>query len=376
MTGIQERILALHGSGKKICLVATGAGAGCQNLIFQAPGASNTLLDCLFPYCKEALTNFLGFEPEKFVSEETSLYMAGRAWRRANEILVRRGEDTSSAMGVAVTGAIATNRVLRGEHRIFIAVRTAKEFYAAHVVFAKDEKGQSVLGRSREGELADIFTLNMILNCVGVEQVKVQKSAILGEDFNVVPDGVTLNPRKIETNFETEPLDPDKHVLFEGSFNPLHFGHERAAREVEMLTGKKVVFVLTDTHPDKGKLDEGELQARLNQFRWVAPVIVTRNLGLYVQKARAYPGFSFIIGADTLRRILSPKYYAPLSVEDMLDDISAFRSHFFVVSRHNGSELISFDSIRDNMSSRFWRMFTQLTIDIRVSSTVIRKPML
>ncbi len=375
MKTIEDKIAALHAGRLKVCLVCTGAGAGTQNLIAQVPGASNTLLECLFPYSKESLADFLGAEPEKFASEETAMKMAARAWRRGQELVVRQGGDVRDVVGLAVTAVIATNRSLRGEHRVFIAARTAGGFFVSHAGFAKGEDGLSVLGRKREGELCDILTLNMLLYLAGIEPVN-------------VPEDVTLSPRQVEyrleideakycfvevdgTPAELSSLDPSKHVLFPGSFRPLHFGHEKIATEVESLAGKKVVYMITNCHPDKGEIEREELLGRLDQFRYVAPVLVTNDLSLCLDKARAFPGFSFIIGADTLKRLLDPKYYTT-TVEEVLDELQQLGVHFYVAGRHEGGEVVDLETLRDIIPTPFWGLFTQLATVIQVSSTDIR----
>ena len=294
MKTTEEKILALHKSSKKVCLVCTGAGVGCQNLISQVPGASNTLLECFLPYSKEALVDFLGYEPEKFASEDTALRMAARAWRRATEIIARRSGNVQEAIGVGVTAAIATNRPLKGEHRVFIAIRSFEGFELLNVVFMKNPDGLSALGRIREGEICDLLTLNMILHSARIPQIVIPDISLKSEYLAIQEGGVVPSPKLVKTNPRINDLQPDKHVLFEGSFKPLHFGHERIAREVETLTGKQVVYVITDKHPDKGDVQDCELETRIEQFQWLSPVMVTQSLKLFVDKAKAFPGFSLL----------------------------------------------------------------------------------
>lgn len=371
METTEEKIAALHGSGKKVCLVCTGAGAGCQNLISQIPGASNTLLECFFPYSKEALGDFLGVEPEKFASEDTALRMAARAWRRATEIVARQGGDVREAVGVAVTGVIATSRPLRGEHRVFIAARTDEGFHFSQVTFLKDDKNLSALGRIREGEICDVLALNMILYCAKIPQIVIPGVSLRSLYLALTGDGVVQSPEEVKQDPKISVIHPDKHVLFEGSFKPLHFGHERIAREVERLTGKQVVYVITNKHPDKGGITEAEIETRTAQFQWLSPVMVTESLKLFVDKAKVFPGFSFLVGVDTLKRILDPKYEVP--VEDVLKTFEECQTHFFVANRHGEEGLLRLETILENIPSRYRRMFTQVATVANVSSSALRQ---
>lgn len=387
---LERKVEMLHLSKTKVCLAATGAGSGCQNLISQVAGASATLLECFLPYSREALADFLGFEPNKFASEETSLRMAARAWRRGVEIAIRQGEDARSVVGLGLSAVIATNRPLKGEHRVFISARAENYFFVSRVVFEKRGDGLSLLGRIRESELCDILAINMILRCAQIEQIPVSKFGLSGDDLASVNGDISiLLPRKIEQNIQIDSkergcfieangaqtnldiLDGRKHILFCGSFNPLHFGHERISKEVETRTGKKVVYGISDCHPIKGKICQEELLARISQFRFLAPVLIINDTQLYLEKARAFQGFDFVIGADALEAILDAKYYS-VSVDDVLRGFEECGTRFFVANRHVGCKRLGYRDLLKNIPERYHRMFTELSSEIDISSTKLR----
>jgi nicotinamide mononucleotide (NMN) deamidase PncC len=371
MNTTTELIAALHAGPLRMSIVATGAAAGLQRLVTSVPGASATLLSSAFPYDQHALSDYLGFKPAQFASEETALAMAARAWRHAHELSLRRGDDPGTAIGLAATGVIASNRAIRGEHRLFLAVRAGKGFLSAKVTFPKREDGLSRLGRELEAETADLLALNMALYAADLSQVGVAGDGLLGDLAERSGGLLALLPRPVTPTVAPLELSPETHVLFDGSFNPWHYGHEKIAAEVELRTGKKVAYVITDSHPDKGSVQAGELAARVAQFQLVAPILVTENLRLYVDKADAHPGFARIIGADTLARVLDPKYGVP--TDEVLRRLEASGASFFVADRPHGKDAATFDSLRARIPSHYLGMFTRLSTTADISSTVARQ---
>jgi Cytidylyltransferase-like len=127
---------------------------------------------------------------------------------------------------------------------------------------------------------------------------------------------------------------PPAKSLLPGSFNPIHRGHWELARVAERLLGQSVAFELSVTNVDKPTLPIEEIRRRLTQFDGQASVWLTRA-PLFAQKAERFPGATFVIGADTALRIVSPRYYDG-SVARMLaalERIRGFSCRFLVACR-------------------------------------------
>jgi nicotinic acid mononucleotide adenylyltransferase len=97
-------------------------------------------------------------------------------------------------------------------------------------------------------------------------------------------------------------------VIFSGAFNPLHAGHRRMAETAEELLAQPVAMELSILNVDKPIVDYLEIDRRLQQFDAEQAVWLTRT-ATFEEKSRLFPGATFVVGVDTLRRIAEPRYY-------------------------------------------------------------------
>ncbi len=72
---------------------------------------------------------------------------------------------------------------------------------------------------------------------------------------------------------------------------------------------RPVAIEISILNVDKPPLDYFEINRRLSQFPPEQPVILSRA-ATFDEKSRLFPGATFIVGSDTLRRIALPGYYA------------------------------------------------------------------
>jgi hypothetical protein len=97
-------------------------------------------------------------------------------------------------------------------------------------------------------------------------------------------------------------------ALLSGAFNPLHEGHLRLAEVAASILGAPVDFELSVLNVDKPPLSAEEILRRAGQFTNRVYLWITRA-PTFAEKAELFPEATFVIGADTAERLVSPRYY-------------------------------------------------------------------
>lgn len=399
---IFDAITVLRQTGKQIFLLTTGSTGGLAEALWQPFHASSQLMGHHFCYAQEDLVRFLGFKPKQFCSEETAAQMAAHAYWHGMELAVRRGIAVPDMIGVGMTSVVSSDRHHRGEERVHIAVRTKENFLTFKAVFSKcDENAlqeERYQTRIDQSQLADVMTLNVILQALHLEQIPFLNVGVEQGNFyevhaglvvmlvSMLHDGTPQGPvRNLLPAFGkvyrndcvsrvhfAKDADLSRCVLMSGSFNPLHHGHLKLARTIEEMTGKRVVFEITTTHPDKGRIPVDEMMRRTDQFLMFAPVILTDNAPLFIDKARQYPGVPMVVGADVMQGILDKRHYGDSlkNLFDVLDEFISLGTVFYV----NGREVDGLFLTRDDVPvpKRYENLFLAVSGRTDISSSELR----
>lgn len=333
-----ELIQAIHNSATRAVIVTTGAGSQALADLLAVGGASRTLVEGVIPYSMASLADFLGHTPEQAVAASTARLLAGRALTRGRWL-----EGTSPVhVGLACTAAIASDRPKRGEHRAHVALWRPERLveFSLHL-----EKG--VRDRAGEEALVSHVLLNALADACGLaERLPLalgagDRLARASYEYSALADQLQQGERSwfglradgvILSSAETP------RVIVAGSFNPLHEGHLGMAHAAGQLLDSHlegtVTFELSAANVDKPPLPPATILDRIAQFAGRYPVCVS-NAPTYVEKARLYPGATFVVGYDTAVRIFDPKYYQNSAKQMMaaLDELREQGCRFLVAGR-------------------------------------------
>lgn len=336
-------IQQIHDHPARAVVVVTGAGTLGLSWLFGVAGASRTMLEARVPYSAAAYRDFIGREPRKYVSAGAARFLAGSALQRAR-FLARDGrppvgEPAEGALiGLACTATISTDYVKRGEHRAFVATWTPERVVTAGLIMDKGRRD-----RAGEEDLVSRLIINALAEACSLPgrlaMPLVAQDETWREEFRL-DEGVgrLLNEATpfvgIYADGRVKDGEIRPQVLLPGSFNPLHDGHRELAEAAATWLERPVAFELSAFNVDKPPLDQGIILSRLAQFAGRQPVYLT-NAPTFIEKARLFPGVTFVVGYDTAVRILAPRYYGH-SPEKMIDALAEMRDlgvHFLVAGR-------------------------------------------
>ena len=331
---IRELVQAIHNSPTLTVMVTAGAGSQALADLLGVAGATRTLLEALVPYSTASFDDFLGQHPPQYVAAETARLLAGRSYTRARWL--HTWEE--SLVGTACSATIITDRPKRGQHRAYISTWQPSQLICTRLYLAKGE-------RNREGEedMVSRVLLNALAQACNIPQ-RVIVPFVDGDDLTVqITDFSEFVMQLLHnelTHFGVEDdgniLDTDARpaALLSGSFNPLHDGHLDLARTAGDLLGEEVVFELSVHNVEKPSLIPQVAIRRIAQFAGRYTIFAS-TAPTFIEKARLFPGTTFVVGYDTAARILHPRYYGNSheAVREALQEIKDLGCSFLVAGR-------------------------------------------
>jgi hypothetical protein len=283
-----------------------------------------------------------------------------------------------SIFGIGCTAALATSIPKKGDHRCYIALHSPEVTFTYSITMDK-----AVLTREQEDKICSEFILHLIgKHCKLSPLLSLPDETSGSQNFyryELSAKTTSLSDRLQKTIDERQTLllfpklnsgdacsdssewvsvlngtIPKNALVFPGSFNPLHHGHlkllKSALDKVVSLNPSKspslVVFEISAVNADKPSLAVDEVLRRIQQFSFhnnehfnklfpstseskIAFAVAITTTPYFVQKSFLFPFSYFLIGTDTLERLLDPKYYVDNKKSEFLTTSEDFFNYSF-----------------------------------------------
>jgi len=334
-----ELIRQIHASGTRLVLALTGGGSRAIGQLLEIPGGSNSVLEAVVPYSSAALDAYLGQPPEHYCVESTARLMAMASFQRG----ATYAAGFENVAGVGCTASLASDRPKRGAHRVHVAVQTITFTSSVSLELTKGARS-----RHDEEALVARLVLDAVAEACGVEnrlplELLPDESPCYARTDAPQPWQDLLCVRRQAVCHTGSSAPP--RLLFPGAFHPLHEAHREMARLASQRLGDPVAYEISLENVDKPLLDYREIAERTKPFS--GETLWLTRAPTFVEKARLFPGATFIVGVDTIRRMADAKYYAsdPAARDRAIDDLAASGCLFLVFGRLDQGTFHSLDDI-------------------------------
>ncbi len=368
----------VQSSGYYAHFMCAGAAYGAPDTISRVPGASKVLHGGQCSHAYPMTDRILGYKPSSYASPETGAALAVVGFFRAEEYAALEKKLDRPILSIGCTSALQTDRTRKGEDRVDLALRKNGQLYVAHVVLSKQQT------RDQQIDFSNYLALNMALWGAGIEQIALEEDMSSAEFVSGRP-GI-LQPRLLEisdpgTEFVhldrggmVSEFDPKGKILYPGSFNPLHFGHIKAARAGERASKKDIVFEISTKRVNKDEVERAEALRRANLLRGTGAVIVGSNARLFVEKLDRYGINTFLVGTDTAIRVVDPSVYPERTMHSVLGHMRDHGVVFWVMQRqlNEGSFSGQAPLTAEYIPLEYRSMFRDIPGTFDISSTELR----
>ncbi|KAF8822054.1 hypothetical protein IE077_001155 [Cardiosporidium cionae] len=403
-----EEVVSLQNVPKMVLFV-TGGGGHFFKWMMTTPGASNLLIEASIPYDKVASSELLQKYnvkiPSSYCSEEMAYNLATSALRRAVDLLILRegfqSESFHQLLGMGTTCSLKTNRPKWGQHCAFISTISLR--YGIRQYYLPLQK--DILEREEEDKMVSELMTKALADAVpySMELSQGLRNACNDQEVTALPfdsseilqniasgdlsHAVYLSKQDLWLPAPTISGWQDRILcIFPGSFSPLHKGHEQLVEESvrfiqQKYKGKPIeaLYEISLLNADKGNFSFDHIYRNAEHFRQKSCNLLITSHPLFLEKAKLFKGAYFLLGFDTVQRLVDPKYYGK-SYENMimsLSQIDSFGCRFVVAGRLVEEEYhtLSLEPLfYSNLPTSLHSLFTELpNFRIDLSSSEIRR---
>lgn len=187
-------------------------------------------------------------------------------------------------------------------------------------------------------------------DAAGERALTALNSWFMHDDPNLVVQCRVRETRLVEANLrDASALTSElagRWLLFPGSFNPLHRAHRAMMASAQRMHPlDRAAFEISVKNAEKGSLDAAQIVARLAQ-PFAPPEILLTRASRFDEKARLFPGTRFVVGADTMARILDGRFYSSTAErKEAIEAIVERNCRFIVFSRRLNGQLLDSQSV-------------------------------
>jgi len=317
----------------KIVAMVTGGGSGFFQSLLGNGGASSVFLEGAIPYAKKAFDEYYGSEPDGYCSERAARVLAKKAYLRALHL-----GGGAMSMGVASTASLVSEGEREGrKHRFYVCIYTGYH----QAVWGVEITSGNEYRDMQEEKVAD-FILERVVDAAygqfnNVEWNSDCLSLTHDEINNCVHKQARIMPTYIPINHHLDPTQVQSPVVFPGSYNPIHPGHENMIQWAFEHLGRPVWLEISTDNVDKPSLDRIDIAERVQSIRGsnapIAGIVITQS-PKFVEKTYLFNQPTFLTGVDTYERLINVSYYEDeVDMREKHQEMKRYGAKFYVFHR-------------------------------------------
>ena len=296
-----ERIVRLlEKNGEQLLTIESCTAGRMAATLSEVPGVSSHLVGSLVTYQNRSKAHWLGLDLAALdrsgaVSPEVALQMAERGLR----------QTPHASLALSITGHLGPNAPADLDGVAYATIAHRYEMRPP-TTFKLDLKGKADSRIDRQlrathlalGHLQKYLSRRLRVAKELASELSLDHwQQLLASQLDAVGLG---GPSMAEETITSR-------LIFPGSFNPLHQGHRQMIEAATTMTGQPVELLMSIDNVDKPSLTRSEVLRRVLQFAASHTTWVVKPARFW-EWATIFPGATFVVGLDTLERIVSHRY--------------------------------------------------------------------